>query len=117
MEHMLRIRHLDNCSCGILPSAIFGGRMSFFKKHPCFTTYFFAAVPSENTLTILKPTKISVPLILKVLLIMQLDPQGSHILKVLLIKQHDPQGMSRIPSNQILIFNSKKEYPENAARS
>ena len=66
-------------SCVILPSAIFGGRMSFFKKHPCFTTYFFAAVPSENTLTILKPTKISVPLILKVLLIKQLDPQASNL--------------------------------------
>jgi len=48
--------------------------MPFFKPHPCFTTYFFAAVPSENTLTILKPTKISVPLIIKVLLIKQLDP-------------------------------------------
>jgi hypothetical protein len=38
--YVLRTRHLDNCSCVILPSAILGGRMPFFKLHPCCSIYF-----------------------------------------------------------------------------
>ncbi|MGK0306530.1 MAG: hypothetical protein ACI8UG_002288 [Gammaproteobacteria bacterium] len=40
--------HLDDCSYVILPSAILGGRMLFFKKHPCFTTYFLATAKKSR---------------------------------------------------------------------
>jgi hypothetical protein len=46
--YALSARHLDNCSCVILPSAILGGRMPFFKKHPCLTTYFFATAKKSR---------------------------------------------------------------------
>jgi hypothetical protein len=35
-------------SCVILPSAFHGGRMPFFKQHPCYLTYFLATAQESK---------------------------------------------------------------------
>jgi hypothetical protein len=45
--YALRARHLDNCSCVILPSAILSGRMPF-SNESLGSTYFFATAKKSK---------------------------------------------------------------------